>query len=138
MVSIGQSCGFCLDTSPDEKIHHVVDNLYIASQDGAQNIQELKDHNITHILNVAMGVVNAFQEVRPCLFCSKSCVPSRDCLPGIVFRILYTKPLKFQTCLKKTLLLIFLDCLPLLTKEWQMGARLFIGNHMWAFYANYF
>ncbi|XP_028391868.1 dual specificity protein phosphatase 19-like [Dendronephthya gigantea] len=62
LVSIGQSCGFCIDTSPDEKIHCVVENLYISSQDGAHNIQELKDHNITHILNVAIGIVNAFQE----------------------------------------------------------------------------
>ena len=61
-VSIGQTHGFCVDTSPDDKIHHVVDGLYISSQDGAHNFQELKDHKITHILNVATGVMNAFPE----------------------------------------------------------------------------
>ena len=59
-MSIGQTYGFCVDTNPDDKIHHIVDTLYISSQDGAHNFQELKDHNITHILNVATGVVNAF------------------------------------------------------------------------------
>jgi atypical dual specificity phosphatase len=62
LVSIGQAHGFCVDTSPDDKIHHVVDNLYISSQDGAHNLHGLRDHKITHILNVATGVVNAFPE----------------------------------------------------------------------------
>ncbi|CAB3998179.1 dual specificity phosphatase 19-like [Paramuricea clavata] len=62
LVSVGQAHGFCVDTSPDDKIHHVVDNLYISSQDGAHNLHGLRDHKITHILNVATGVVNAFPE----------------------------------------------------------------------------
>ena len=63
LESIGQTHGFCVDTSPDDKIHHIVDGLYISSQDGAHNFQELKDHKITDILNVATGVMNAFPEV---------------------------------------------------------------------------
>jgi atypical dual specificity phosphatase len=62
VVSIGQTHGFCVDTSPDDKIHHVIDNLYISSQDGAHHLQELREHKITHILNVATGVLNAFPE----------------------------------------------------------------------------
>lgn len=60
LISIGRGYGFCVDTSPDDKIHHVADKLFISAQDGAHNFQELKNHNITHILNVATGVVNAF------------------------------------------------------------------------------
>lgn len=55
--------GFCEDTKPDTSIYHVTDKLFISSQDGAQNIEELKAKNITHILNVATGVGNAFVQV---------------------------------------------------------------------------
>ena len=39
------------------------ENLFISSQDGAQNIGELRRNNITHILNVGTGITNAFPEV---------------------------------------------------------------------------
>ena len=39
------------------------EKLFISSQDGAQNMQELRRNNITHILNVGTGIENAFPEV---------------------------------------------------------------------------
>lgn len=60
LVEIGKSHGFCVDHSPDKGIHCVVENLYIASQDGAHNYKELTGKKITRILNVATGVTNAF------------------------------------------------------------------------------
>ena len=64
MVKVGESYGFCVDNSPDEGIHRVVENLYVASQDGARNYRELTDQRITHILNVATGVANPFPKAR--------------------------------------------------------------------------
>lgn len=45
-----------VDTSPDEKLHHVVRGLYIGSQDAACNYDALRTAGITHILNVATGI----------------------------------------------------------------------------------
>ncbi|KAK2549978.1 Dual specificity protein phosphatase 19 [Acropora cervicornis] len=48
----GERClGFCEDYKPDDKIYKVQGELYISSQTGAENFEELKKHNITHILN---------------------------------------------------------------------------------------
>ena len=55
--------GFCEDNKPDTGIYRVVEKLFISSQDGAQNLHELQSKNITHILNVATGVENAFPKV---------------------------------------------------------------------------
>ena len=52
-----------MDNSPDEKLHGVLENLYISSQDGAHNYKELKEKKITHILNVATGITSAFPKV---------------------------------------------------------------------------
>ncbi|PFX28841.1 dual specificity protein phosphatase 19-like [Stylophora pistillata] len=52
--------GFCKDLSPDDKVYNVLDNLFISSQEGARNLEELKQNNITHILNVGTGIENAF------------------------------------------------------------------------------
>ncbi|CAF1290280.1 unnamed protein product [Adineta steineri] len=49
-----------IDDSPDEKLHHVIDGLYIGSQDAASNLPCLNECKITHILNVATGIQNAF------------------------------------------------------------------------------
>ncbi|CAF1659955.1 unnamed protein product [Rotaria magnacalcarata] len=51
-----------IDNSPDEKLHHVIDGVYIGSQDAAINIAALNECRITHILNVATGINNAFPE----------------------------------------------------------------------------
>ncbi|UJR11780.1 hypothetical protein I4U23_015960 [Adineta vaga] len=51
-----------IDTSPDEKLHHVIDGVYIGSQDSACNIAGIDECKITHILNVATGIRNVFPE----------------------------------------------------------------------------
>jgi atypical dual specificity phosphatase len=51
-----------IDSSPDEKLHHVIDGVYIGSQDAAFNLPALNEFKITHILNVATGIKNAFPE----------------------------------------------------------------------------
>lgn len=74
-VDIGlTSLGFCEDTNPDTKIYKVLDKLYISSQDGACNKNELTTLQITHILNVATGVANAFPEVQLWIFFTFLCV----------------------------------------------------------------
>lgn len=55
--------GYCVDTNPDKKIYQVTESVFISSQDGAQNFEELKEKKISHILNVASGIKNAFPEV---------------------------------------------------------------------------
>lgn len=63
-VDTGERClGFCEDLDPDDKVYKVQENLFISSQDGAQNMEELRRNNITHILNVGTGIKNAFPEV---------------------------------------------------------------------------
>jgi len=62
-VDTGERClGFCEDVDPDDKVYKVQENLFISSQDGAQNMEELRRNNITHILNVGTGIKNAFPE----------------------------------------------------------------------------
>ena len=51
-----------IDNSPDEKLHHVIDGVYIGSQNAAFNHEGLNECKITHILNVATGIKNAFPE----------------------------------------------------------------------------
>ncbi|XP_068677151.1 dual specificity protein phosphatase 19-like [Montipora foliosa] len=59
----GERClGFCEDYKPDEKVYKVQENLYISSQGGAKNLDELKKHNVTHILNVGSGIENAYPQ----------------------------------------------------------------------------
>ena len=62
-VVIGKVDGYCIDTSIDDKIYHVADNLYISSQGGACNLEHLRLQKITHIVNVATGIVNQFPNV---------------------------------------------------------------------------
>ena len=63
-VDTGERClGFCEDADPDDKVYKVQENLFISSQDGAHNLEELRRNNITHILNVGTGIKNAFPEV---------------------------------------------------------------------------
>ncbi|KAJ7374776.1 dual specificity phosphatase 19 [Desmophyllum pertusum] len=62
-VDTGESClGFCEDLKPDDKVYKVQEKLFISSQDGAQNMEELRRNNITHILNVGTGIRNAFPQ----------------------------------------------------------------------------
>lgn len=41
----------------------VMEGLFIGSQDAAHNLEGLKKAGVTHILNVATGIGNAFPEV---------------------------------------------------------------------------
>jgi len=76
--------GYVVDTRPDPKVCPVVKvrpnlgshllgfcsrlvspkGLFIGSQDASRNLTDLKASNVTHILNVATGIPNAFPEVR--------------------------------------------------------------------------
>lgn len=56
--------GFCEDYKPDDKVYKIQEGFFISSQDGAQNLEELKRQKITHILNVGSGIKNAFPQVR--------------------------------------------------------------------------
>ena len=47
------------------------ENVFISSQDGAQNMEELRRNNVTHILNVGTGIKNAFPEVISKIFCQR-------------------------------------------------------------------
>lgn len=63
-VDTGERClGFCEDLTPDDKVYKVQDKIFISSQDGAQNMEELKQNGVTHILNVGTGIENAFAKV---------------------------------------------------------------------------
>ena len=53
--------GFVVDTKPDLRLTQILDRLIIGSQDVAHDLDLLNKHKITHILNVASGVVNLFE-----------------------------------------------------------------------------
>jgi hypothetical protein len=55
--------GFCPDFEPDLQVGQPLRHLFISSQDVAQSLEMLQAMGITHILNVATGVANAFPEV---------------------------------------------------------------------------
>mmetsp|Transcript_6090 Transcript_6090/g.7004 ORF Transcript_6090/g.7004 Transcript_6090/m.7004 type:complete len:127 (-) Transcript_6090:505-885(-) len=46
---------FVVDTDPDEKIAKIRDFLFLGSAGGAGNLEELRTHEITHVLNLAGG-----------------------------------------------------------------------------------
>lgn len=54
--------GFCPDFEPDLQVGQPLRHLFISSQDVAQSLEMLQAMGITHILNVATGVANAFPE----------------------------------------------------------------------------
>ncbi|RWS14596.1 dual specificity protein phosphatase 19-like protein [Dinothrombium tinctorium] len=54
--------GFVIDTKPDLNIGFVMKGVLIGSQDVAHNFDLLVDNSITHILNVAVGVSNEFED----------------------------------------------------------------------------
>uniref|UniRef100_A0A8I3NNW6 Dual specificity protein phosphatase 19 n=1 Tax=Canis lupus familiaris TaxID=9615 RepID=A0A8I3NNW6_CANLF len=56
----GGSCGFVPDLSLDLRVAVLKPWLLLGSQDAAHDLDTLKKHKVTHILNVAYGVENAF------------------------------------------------------------------------------
>ena len=55
--------GFCPDLQPDREVGVVTEGLLVSSVDVAHNLALLKQLKVTHILNVAAGVPNAFPNV---------------------------------------------------------------------------
>ncbi|XP_005999735.1 dual specificity protein phosphatase 19a [Latimeria chalumnae] len=53
-------CGFVRDLSLDLQVGLIKPWLFLASQDVAHDLETLKKHTISHILNLAYGVENAF------------------------------------------------------------------------------
>ncbi|XP_063042520.1 dual specificity protein phosphatase 19b [Engraulis encrasicolus] len=57
------SCGFVKDLSLDLHVGVIKPFLLLSSQDVAQDIGTLTKHKVTHVLNVAYGVENAFPDL---------------------------------------------------------------------------
>uniref|UniRef100_A0A2K6KGM3 Dual specificity phosphatase 19 n=1 Tax=Rhinopithecus bieti TaxID=61621 RepID=A0A2K6KGM3_RHIBE len=58
--SSGGSCGYVQDLSSDLQVGVIKPWLLLGSQDAAHDLDTLKKNKVTHILNVAYGVENAF------------------------------------------------------------------------------
>ena len=57
--------GFCLDLTLDLSVGRAQERLLVGSQDAAYHLDTLRHLGVTHILNVAWGVLNAFTSVGP-------------------------------------------------------------------------
>lgn len=62
-VEVAKGLGFCPDLEPDYNVGVAMPGLLIASADVACDLSALKKNQITHILNVAAGLPNAFDDV---------------------------------------------------------------------------
>ena len=62
---LGQGLGFCPDFTPDKTVGVATERLLVGSQDVhvAHDCARLKELWVTHMLNVAYGVPNAFTDV---------------------------------------------------------------------------
>ncbi|XP_007949250.1 dual specificity protein phosphatase 19 [Orycteropus afer afer] len=58
--SSGGGCGYVQDLSLDLQVGVIKPWLLLGSQDAAHDLDTLKNYKVTHILNVACGVENAF------------------------------------------------------------------------------
>ncbi|XP_030436741.1 dual specificity protein phosphatase 19 [Gopherus evgoodei] len=58
--SDGFGCGYIQDLSLDLQVGVIKPWLLLGSQDVAQDLETMKKYGITHVLNVAYGVENAF------------------------------------------------------------------------------
>ncbi|XP_076058459.1 dual specificity protein phosphatase 19-like [Oratosquilla oratoria] len=56
-----QHPGFVVDTKPDLRYSHILPKLILSSQDVAHDLDLLTRIKVTHILNVASGVLNLFE-----------------------------------------------------------------------------
>lgn len=57
-----RGCGMVLDHSLDLQVGSVRPFLLLSSQDVAHDLETLRRHQVTHVLNVAYGVHNPFEE----------------------------------------------------------------------------
>ncbi|XP_072543446.1 dual specificity protein phosphatase 19b [Salminus brasiliensis] len=58
-----EDCGFVQDLRLDLQVGAVTPFLLLSSQDAASDVDTLKKFKVTHVLNVAYGVENAFPEL---------------------------------------------------------------------------
>lgn len=72
----GKSLGFCPDLRPDKDIGVALPRLFIASQDVAYDKSALSALGVTHILNVAADLPNAFPS--DYVYCSVSMYDDED------------------------------------------------------------
>ncbi|XP_062974657.1 dual specificity protein phosphatase 19 isoform X2 [Elgaria multicarinata webbii] len=56
----GEACGYVQDLSLDLQVGVVKPWLLLGSQDAAHDLDTMNKHRVTHVLNVAYGVENAF------------------------------------------------------------------------------
>lgn len=54
-------CGFVIDMNPDLQMANVSKGVYLGSQDAAHDLEVLKEHKITHIVNCATGISNIYE-----------------------------------------------------------------------------
>ncbi|XP_050735356.1 dual specificity protein phosphatase 19-like [Eriocheir sinensis] len=55
------SPGFVVDTKPDLRYTFILNKVILGSQDVAHDLDILTNNKVTHILNVATGVINLFE-----------------------------------------------------------------------------
>ncbi|XP_076145028.1 dual specificity protein phosphatase 19b isoform X1 [Alosa pseudoharengus] len=72
------ACGFVQDLSVDLQVGVIKPFLLLSSQDAAQDIDTLRKYKVTHILNVAYGVENAFPDLFHCQTVTVLDVPETD------------------------------------------------------------
>ena len=53
--------GYVVDITPDKSVDKIIDRLYLSADDVATDLKLLKEHNITHIINVTTNVPNKFE-----------------------------------------------------------------------------
>uniref|UniRef100_A0ACB8G053 Dual specificity phosphatase 19 n=1 Tax=Sphaerodactylus townsendi TaxID=933632 RepID=A0ACB8G053_9SAUR len=61
-LSDGDACGYVQDLSLDLQVGVVKPWLLLGSQDSAHDLETMKKYKVTHVLNVAYGVENAFPD----------------------------------------------------------------------------
>ncbi|XP_062372291.1 dual specificity protein phosphatase 19b [Sardina pilchardus] len=70
--------GFVQDLSEDLQVGVIKPYILLSSQDAAQDIDTLRKYKVTHILNVAYGVENAFPDLFHCKTVTVLDVPETD------------------------------------------------------------
>ncbi|XP_071546122.1 dual specificity protein phosphatase 19 [Panulirus ornatus] len=55
------SPGFVIDTKPDLRYSHILNKVILGSQDVAHDLDLLTKIKVTHILNVATGIINLYE-----------------------------------------------------------------------------
>ncbi|XP_078536612.1 dual specificity protein phosphatase 19 [Lissotriton helveticus] len=72
------ACGYVEDHSLDLQVGVIKPWLLLGSQDAAQDLDTMKKFKVTHILNVAYGVANAFPDDFKCKSISILDLPETD------------------------------------------------------------